>query len=145
MGIARLFRKDKTIIDSSGTPGYMSPEVIINTTHDLSSDYFAIGVMIHEFMFCKRPYNGKSRKEIKEAICAKEINVKLSDIPPGWSVEAADLINKLLKRKSGQRLGKNGIFEIKEHIWFKDVNWTSLYKKEADSPYIPKVILLITE
>ena len=51
MGIARLYRKDKTIVDSSGTPGYMAPEVITNQPHDLSSDYFAIGIMTYEFMF----------------------------------------------------------------------------------------------
>ena len=90
MGIAKLYRKDKTIVDSSGTPGYMSPEVIINQPHDLCSDFFAIGVMLHEFMFCKRPYVGKSRKEIKDQILSKEITIKVSDVPPGWSVEAAD-------------------------------------------------------
>lgn len=139
-----MYRKDKTIVDSSGTPGYMSPEVIINQPHDLSSDFFGIGVMLHEFMFCKRPYVGKSRKEIKDQILSKEITIKVSDVPPGWSVEAADLINRLLKRRANQRLGKNGINEIKEHSWLKDVNWNQLYKKELSSPFIPKVRILLT-
>jgi protein kinase A len=51
MGIAKLSRPDKTCIDSSGTPGYMAPEVISNHHHDLCSDFFAIGVMVYEFMF----------------------------------------------------------------------------------------------
>ena len=51
MGIAKLCRHDKTIIDSSGTPGYMAPEVISNHHHDLVSDFFAVGVMAYEFMF----------------------------------------------------------------------------------------------
>ena len=53
MGIAKLYRHDKNIIDSSGTPGYMSPEVITNKNHSFTCDYFAIGVMVHEFMFQK--------------------------------------------------------------------------------------------
>ena len=53
MGIAKLYRPDKNIIDSSGTPGYMSPEVITNKNHSFPCDYFAIGVMVHEFMFQK--------------------------------------------------------------------------------------------
>lgn len=142
MGIAKLYRKDKTIVDSSGTPGYMSPEVIINQPHDLCSDFFGIGVMLHEFMFCKRPYVGKSRKEIKEQILSKEITIKVSEVSPGWSVEAADLINRLLKRRAIQRLGKNGIHEIKEHAWLKDFDWTKLYKKELISPFIPKVKIM---
>jgi hypothetical protein len=38
---------------------------------------------------------GKSRKEIKEQIMSKQVQVKKSDIPDGWSIEAADLINKV--------------------------------------------------
>ena len=53
MGIAKLYRPEKNIIDSSGTPGYMAPEVIINKNHSFCCDYFAMGVMVHEFMFCK--------------------------------------------------------------------------------------------
>ena len=70
---------------------------------------------------------------------SREVNVKLSEIPAGWSVEAADFLNKLLKRKSVFRLGKNGIFELKEHAWLKSFPWLDLYKKECVSPFIPKV------
>jgi serum/glucocorticoid-regulated kinase 1/serum/glucocorticoid-regulated kinase 2 len=42
----------------------------------------------------KRPYNGRSRKEIREAILSKQVQVKVKDIPKGWSMEAADFINK---------------------------------------------------
>jgi serine/threonine protein kinase len=53
MGIAKLYRPNIKTIDSSGTPGYMAPEVINNSDHNLTCDYFAVGVMVHEFMFCK--------------------------------------------------------------------------------------------
>ena len=52
-GIAKVYNKDKVIIDSSGTPGYMAPEVITNKNHGLSVDYFAIGIMGYEFMLGK--------------------------------------------------------------------------------------------
>lgn len=57
MGIAKLCRPDKTVIDSSGTPGYMSPEVISNNHHDHTTDYFAVGVIAYEFMFSKVIFN----------------------------------------------------------------------------------------
>jgi serine/threonine protein kinase len=53
MGIAKFISGDKPIVDSSGTPGYMSPEVITNNPHDFSCDFYAIGIMVHEFMFTK--------------------------------------------------------------------------------------------
>jgi hypothetical protein len=48
-------------------------------------------------------------------------------------------LNKLLKRKSNYRLGKNGIYELKEHAWLKNFPWLDLYKKECIPPFIPKV------
>lgn len=53
MGIAKLVNPSKEIIDSSGTPGYMAPEVITNKDHSFPTDYYAIGVMLHEFMMLK--------------------------------------------------------------------------------------------
>ncbi len=59
-------------------------------------------------------------------------------MPPGWSMEAADFINKLLRRKSKERLGKNGIIELKEHSWLRGIQWIDIYRKEVATPYIPK-------
>jgi hypothetical protein len=38
---------------------------------------------------------GKSRQEIRDHILAKQIQIKRNEIPKGWSVEAADFINKV--------------------------------------------------
>lgn len=83
--------------------------------HGVAADYFAVGVIAYEFMlgrvqntqynkkfnklnsFCliKRPYLGRSRKEIRDAILAKQIQVKKYEIPPNWSLEGGDFINKV--------------------------------------------------
>ncbi len=46
-----------------------------------------------------------------------------------------------MKRRDKERLGKNGIHELIEHGWLKDIPWKELYNKEVNSPYIPKVKL----
>ena len=79
-----------------GTYGYMAPEVMCRQNHGVQVDYFALGVIAHELMLGKRPYTGKTRKEIRDNIFSKQINLKKSDLPEGWSMEAADFINKLL-------------------------------------------------
>jgi len=43
----------------------------------------------------KRPYVGKSRREIREQILARQVQIKRYEIPDGWSTEAADFINKV--------------------------------------------------
>lgn len=54
---------------------------------------------------------------------AKEVQLKFSEIPEDWSVDAGDFINRLIKRKPENRLGFNGIDEIKNHRWLEGLNW----------------------
>lgn len=65
LGIARYFRAENSA-DTSGTPGYMAPEVICRQNHTFAVDYFALGVIAYEFMVGRRPYNGRSRNEIRD-------------------------------------------------------------------------------
>lgn len=85
----------------------------------------------------KRPYKGRDRKEIREDILARQAKIKKHEIPQGWSIEAADFINRLIQRKPGSRLGLNGPEEAKSHVWFKDLDWNSIKTKTAKSPFLP--------
>ena len=124
--------------ETSGTPGYMSPEVMKALNHSFPVDFFALGVIGYEFMKGERPYVGKNRKEIKEQILAKQAELKNEDIAEGWSKESADFINKLLIRKPENRIGYKGIKELKIHSWLKYYPWDMLYKKTLPSPFIPE-------
>ena len=97
-GIARNWRKENAQ-DTSGTPGYMAPEVMCRQNHSYAVDYFAVGVLAYECMFGKRPYVGKSRKDIRDNILAKQVHIKKQEVPIGWGIEAADFINKMIQRK----------------------------------------------
>lgn len=44
--------------------------------HSYVADYFAVGVLGYEFMMGRRPYLGKSRKEIRDQILAKQATIK---------------------------------------------------------------------
>jgi protein kinase A len=76
MGISREFR-DENHQDTSGTPGYMAPEVMVRKNHGFAVDYFAAGVMGYEFMLGRRPYVGKNRKEIRDQILAKQAGIRM--------------------------------------------------------------------
>jgi serum/glucocorticoid-regulated kinase 1/serum/glucocorticoid-regulated kinase 2 len=73
----------------------MAPEVMCRQNHNQAVDYFAVGVMAFECMYGKRPYVGKSRKEIRDHILSKQVAIKKHEIQKGWSIEAADFINKV--------------------------------------------------
>ena len=59
------------IVDTSGTPGYMSPEAMCKLPHGPVSDFFAIGIIVYEMMFRKRPYNGANKQIIRDNILAR--------------------------------------------------------------------------
>ena len=137
-GVAKKNLRDNSS-ETSGTPGYMAPEVLCALNHSFPVDFFALGVIIFEFMNGYRPYLGRNRKEIKEEVLSKQIHVHRKQLfENGWSFESGDLINKLLYRKPHKRLGSNGIKEIKEHTWFKNINWEELLNKNMKSPFVPK-------
>ena len=136
-GIAKEYVKENKT-ETSGTPGYMAPEVMCSQNHTIAVDYFALGVIGYEFMNGKRPYVGKNRKEIKAKILSTQVQVKKGMVPQGWSFESADFINRLIQRKPANRLGLRGPTEVKEHLWFKDYDWKNLYCGKLISPFQPK-------
>ena len=136
-GIAMEYHKGVDVVSASGTPGYMAPEAIINKPHDFCVDYFALGVIIYELMIGERPYQGKNRKEIKEQMFTLEIKLDADDLPEDWEDDnILDLINKLLKRKKSKRLGSKGCIEIKNHPWFKDVQWDQIENCTLTAPFV---------
>jgi len=66
-GISREW-KEINAGESSGTPGYMAPEVMNKKNHSFSSDFYAVGVMMYECMMGTRPYNCSTRAEYKNQI-----------------------------------------------------------------------------
>ena len=135
-GIAKIYQNINST-ETSGTPGYMSPEVIVGHNHNQVVDYFALGVLTYEFMMGKRPYTGKNRREIKEKIIATQFIIPKDKIPEGWSYDAADFINKLLQRKPANRLGLRSAKEVKEHPWIKKYPWNDLYNKKIIPTFKP--------
>ena len=59
-------------------------------------------------------------------------------MPEGWSLEAADFVNRCLLRKPERRLGFNGPDEVKSHCWFEDLDWEALSEKTLDAPFKPE-------
>ena len=135
-GVAKINEIDNSS-ETSGTPGYMAPEVILVQNHGPPSDFFALGVIGYEFMLGFRPYLGRGRKEIKNLIISKQAKISKEELPEDWSEESREFINLLLQRKPRKRLGYNGVDEIKQHPWMKDIDWELLFQKKLEAPFIP--------
>jgi serine/threonine protein kinase len=112
--------------DTSGSPGYMAPEVLFRQNYSFISDFFSLGVILHEIMMMSKPYTDADRISYKAQVEKFQIVLKKKDTPESYDLECTDLINKLLSRRPESRLGQNGTPELKSHVWFKDFNWREL-------------------
>ena len=117
----------------------MAPEVLIGKNHSFPVDFYAIGVICYECMLGKRPYIGKTRKEIRNEVLKKQAFISEDMKPINWSIESVIFINSLIQRKVNKRLGNiDGIKEIKKHKWFENFQWEQLKNKNLIAPFIPK-------
>lgn len=62
-----------------------------------------------------------------------------SELPEGWSGDAADFINKLIQKNPKYRLGHFGIQDIKRHKWLSGITWPKIESKQQRSTYVPRV------
>lgn len=58
-----------------------------------------------------------------------------------FTEDAKDLIRKLLTMDRTKRLGclRAGPADIKDHPWFKTLNWDAVYRCELSPPFVPRV------
>ena len=118
-----------------GTAYYVAPEVLKKTGYSQDIDWWSVGVIFFESLVGYAPFCSEETKDV----CYKVINwKKFLKIPDDIiiSKEAEDLISKMINN-SDERLGKNGVEEIKAHPFFKDVDWDNIRNTKA--PFIPDI------
>ncbi|XP_048326427.2 probable serine/threonine protein kinase IRE [Ziziphus jujuba] len=112
-----------------GTPDYLAPEILLGMGHGATADWWSVGVILFELLVGIPPFNADHPQQIFDKIINRDI--PWPKIPEEMSYEAYDLIDKLLTENSVQRLGATGAAEVKDHIFFKDINWDTLARQKA--------------
>jgi len=83
-----------------GTPEYLAPEVILSRGHDMSCDWWTLGVLIYEFLSGCPPFYDENQYRVYEKILSAKI-----EWPRYFDSTAKDLIKKLLVTDPTKRLG----------------------------------------
>jgi len=129
--------KEPDLISHSfvGTEEYIAPEVLRNTGHSSSVDWWTFGILMYEMLYGTTPYRGVSREQTFKNI--RKGNPKFPEHKRGpVSKECKNLIKSLLVVDAKKRLGtKGGAYDIKTHPFFKEIKWPLLYNEEP--PIIP--------
>ncbi|CAD8063553.1 unnamed protein product [Paramecium sonneborni] len=117
-----------------GSIAYLSPEVLMKKGHSRTVDWYLVGVLLYEMIVGLPPYYHQNREQLFE-----NIKKGVLKIPKHMSEDARDLIKRLLIRDPAQRLGsKNDAEDLKQHPFFKDINWDKIQNKTDNGPFIEK-------
>ncbi|XP_011472592.1 microtubule-associated serine/threonine-protein kinase 2 isoform X4 [Oryzias latipes] len=118
-----------------GTPEYIAPEVILRQGYGKPVDWWAMGVILYEFLVGCAPFFGDTPEELFGQVISDEIVWPEED--EALPHDAQDLISKLLRQNPLERLGTGGAFEVKQHAFFTDLDWNGLLRQKAE--FIPQL------
>ncbi|CAI9156293.1 unnamed protein product [Rangifer tarandus platyrhynchus] len=118
-----------------GTPEYIAPEVILRQGYGKPVDWWAMGIILYEFLVGCVPFFGDTPEELFGQVISDEINWPEKDEAP--PPDAQDLITLLLRQNPLERLGTGGAYEVKQHRFFRCLDWNSLLRQKAE--FIPQL------
>ena len=136
-GLSKIFENENDkAFTVCGTPQYLAPEILLKKGYDKSVDWWSLGCVLYEMLYCRLPFKFKKGQKISLSIYKEEIpfDKKISE-------DAKDFISNLLIFEPKSRLGygTNGAENIKNHKFFKGINWNDVWDKKLEPPFVPKL------
>lgn len=119
-----------------GTPEYIAPEVLLNKGHGKPVDWWTLGILIYEMIVGYPPFVDEDPMGIYQKILSGKII-----FPKIFDRNGKSLVKKLLTADLGKRYGnlRNGVGDVKNAKWFRDINWELLTEKGIPPPHKPQV------
>ena len=112
-----------------GSPAYLAPEMLMRRGVGKSADIYGIGAVLYEMICGTPPFFSNNIK-----ILYKNISQSKLMLHDYFSDELKDLLTQLLCRDPNKRIGVVDKNELKNHEWFKDIDWDKLAKKQIEPP-----------
>ncbi|KAE8454456.1 hypothetical protein EG329_000079 [Mollisiaceae sp. DMI_Dod_QoI] len=121
-----------------GTPEYLAPEVIQSKGHTTAVDWWALGILIYEFLTGYPPFWNSNPIEIYKQIVSKPVHFPTE---PAISPDAKDIIRQFCTVDRSKRLGNisGRAARVKEHPFFNGVLWDEVYYRKYRGPIIPPI------
>ncbi|XP_031678382.1 microtubule-associated serine/threonine-protein kinase 3 isoform X4 [Oncorhynchus kisutch] len=118
-----------------GTPEYIAPEVILRQGYGKPVDWWAMGVILYEFLVGCVPFFGDTPEELFGQVVSDDITWPDGD--EALPADAQDMITRLLRQSPLERLGTGGAPEVKRHCFFLHLDWNGLLRQKAE--FIPQL------
>ncbi|XP_043090918.1 serine/threonine-protein kinase N1b isoform X2 [Puntigrus tetrazona] len=119
-----------------GTPEFLAPEVLTDTSYTRAVDWWGLGVLIYEMLVGESPFPGDDEEEVFDSIVNDEVRY-----PRFLSTEAIGIMRRLLRRNPERRLGSSekDAEDIKKQPFFRTMDWDALLQRRVPPPFVPAV------
>uniref|UniRef100_A0A673G150 protein kinase C n=1 Tax=Sinocyclocheilus rhinocerous TaxID=307959 RepID=A0A673G150_9TELE len=119
-----------------GTPEFLAPEVLTETSYTRAVDWWGLGVLIFEMLVGESPFPGDDEEEVFDSIVNDEVRY-----PRFLSTEAISIMRRLLRRNPERRLGagERDAEDVKKHLFFRNIDWDGLLAKKVKPPFVPTI------
>ena len=120
----------------SGTPDYIAPEIILYQPYDKLVDFWSFGVLIFEMIAGRAPFDGDDEEELFISITDHPVSY-----PKHMSKEAVSICKMFMVKNPQKRLGSgpDGEKNIRDHIFFRRIDWKRIESREVQPPFKPKI------
>ena len=109
-----------------GSPAYLAPETVARLGSTQAADIYGLGVVIYEMLTGTPPFFSYNPSELMEQILHRPV-----EFSEELSLEASDLLRKLLARQPEQRPTAS---TLRYHPFFREIDWNLLLHKGIQPP-----------
>ncbi|XP_026476545.1 serine/threonine-protein kinase N-like [Ctenocephalides felis] len=122
-----------------GTPEFLAPEVLTETSYTRAVDWWGLGVLIFEMLVGESPFPGDDEEEVFDSIVNDEVRY-----PRFLSLEAIAIMRRLLRKNPERRLGSSerDAEDVKKQAFFRLIVWDDLLLRKVKPPFIPTITSL---
>ncbi|PRD34453.1 UNVERIFIED_CONTAM: Serine/threonine-protein kinase N2 [Trichonephila clavipes] len=119
-----------------GTPEFLAPEVLTETSYTRAVDWWGLGVLIYEMMVGESPFPGDDEEEVFDSIVNDEVRY-----PTFLSLESIAIMRRLLRKNPERRLGasERDAEDVKKQAFFRNIHWDDLLMRKVKPPFVPIV------
>ncbi|XP_037912971.1 serine/threonine-protein kinase N isoform X3 [Hermetia illucens] len=119
-----------------GTPEFLAPEVLTETSYTRAVDWWGLGVLIFEMLVGESPFPGDDEEEVFDSIVNDEVRY-----PRFLSLEAIAIMRRLLRKNPERRLGSSerDAEDVKKQAFFRSIQWDELLLRNVKPPFVPTI------
>ncbi|PYH98312.1 serine/threonine protein kinase [Aspergillus ellipticus CBS 707.79] len=137
-GLSKIALNDDDRCNSSlGTIEYMAPEVIQGKSYGKACDWWSLGALGYDLLTGSPPFKANNNAKLQEKILKQKLM-----LPYFLGPDAKDLLIRLLRKEPSKRLGYHmpkDLQTIKNHRFFRKIDWKALERREVAPPINPVV------